>query len=72
MKWETPYSKKAIRDRTLGEQYTKAYLEAKWDPEKKKAYEEQKAKEAANETRKVEADTRKRYDAEERARWREA
>lgn len=72
MKWETPYSKKAIRDRTLGEQYTKAHLEAKWDPEKKKAYEEQKAKEAANETRKVEADTRKRYDAEERARWREA
>lgn len=72
MRYETPYSTKAVRDRTLGEQYTKAYLEAKWDPEKKKSYEEQKAKEAAENTSKTETDTRKRYDAEERARWREA
>ena len=33
VKYESPYSKKPVRDRTLGETYTRDYLKAQWNPE---------------------------------------
>lgn len=70
VKYESPYSKKPVRDRTLGETYTRDYLKAQWDPEEKEKYEKKKAEE-----RKAEEDKqaeRKKYDAAERERWRQA
>ena len=72
MRYTTPYSTKAVRDRTLGEPYMKAFLETQWSPEARKAYEEKKAEEARKSQQQESKDSRKKYDAQERARWREA
>lgn len=70
VKYESPYSKKPVRDRTLGETYTRDYLKAQWNPEEKEKYEKKKAEERkAEENKQAE---RKKYDAAERERWRQA
>lgn len=64
----SPYAKKAIRDTTLGEQYTKDFLNTLWDAECKKKYDRTHSRKATLEDRKH----RKDYEAIEQQRWREA
>lgn len=71
VKYESPYSKRPVRDRTLGESYTRDYLKAQWDPEEKKKYEKRRAEEKAAAEKNKQSDY-KQYDAAERERWREA
>ena len=47
VKYESPYSKRPVRDRTLGESYTRDYLKAQWDPEEKKMYEKRPSEETS-------------------------
>ena len=71
VKYQSPYSKRPVRDRTLGELYTRDYLQAQWNPEAKKKYEQKKEQEKKAAAEKLKNESKK-YDAEERARWREA
>ena len=71
VKYESPYSKRPVRDRTLGESYTRDYLKAQWNPEEKKKYEKRRAEEKAAAEKNKQSDY-KQYDAAERERWREA
>lgn len=71
VKYESPYSKRSVRDRTLGESYTRDYLKAQWNPEEKKEYEKRRAEKKTAAEKNKQSDY-KQYDAVERERWREA
>lgn len=72
VKYLSPYSSKAVRDRTLGEGYKKEYLETLWDPAARRRYEEKQRREDAKNA----AEYRNMSDEQkaelDKARWQQA